>query len=51
MVVMEMGSLWVYGGGYGFGPNLCCVAVGLGVVGGGSLFWINFSGAEFGVCG
>ena len=34
---------WVYG--------LVCVAVGLGVVGGGSLFWINFSGGEFGVCG
>ena len=29
VVVMGMGSLWVYGGGYGFGPNLCCVAVGL----------------------
>ena len=29
VMVMGMGSLWVYGGGYGFGPDLCCVAVGL----------------------
>ena len=27
VVVMGMGSLWVYEGGYEFGPNLCCVAV------------------------
>ena len=29
MVVMGMGSLWVYGSGYRFGSNLCYVAVGL----------------------